>query len=138
MTAVRIWVPNKVVPGRSRERVCLAPQMAQGVLIPRGTIWDGASVPAVFRPLIGDPFDGPFALASLLHDLLYGTRKATREIADLLFWQELIANGAGTARADIMYRAVRMFAWGAYGSKIEFATEEQMTAWGCGLPKGAA
>ena len=41
------------------------------ILIPKGFIWDGASIPRVAWSLIGATNGGPMLLPSLLHDVLY-------------------------------------------------------------------
>lgn len=104
----------------------------RGLLIPRGFVWDGCSVPATVRPLMGNPFDNDLDDASLLHDYLYETHKATRAKADDMFRQELLAAGVSTARAALMYTAVRLFASSNYKIDMswpKFVLEAQLRRW---------
>ena len=58
------------------------------IRIDAGEWWDGASIPKVFRFLVGDPQDTQFALASFVHDYLYGIRY-NRGLADCCFYHLL-------------------------------------------------
>lgn len=130
---LRTWVPTIEYPRRPDFRILLATQDVRGFLIPRGYVWNGASIPKVVRPLIGSPFDGPFVTAALLHDFLYETHGASRTYADQLFHAELLTQGAGAVRAYTMYSAVRMFGAENYNEKSiwnRFLTEDQLRTLG--------
>tara|TARA_R110000824_G_scaffold399353_1_gene604735 strand:- start:140 stop:646 length:507 start_codon:yes stop_codon:yes gene_type:complete len=58
------------------------------IRVSKGEWWDGASIPKVFRFLVGDPQDTQFALASFVHDYLYGVRY-NRLVADECFYHLL-------------------------------------------------
>jgi hypothetical protein len=121
-----------VHPHYPNYRVLLRPLVIQGVLIPRGFVWDGCSIPGVARWLMGKPFDSDLADAGLLHDYLYETHKATRLKADQMFRKELLADGAGALRAEIMYAAVRAFSGSFYEIEVswaKFIQEPQLTRW---------
>ena len=104
----------------------------RGLKIPRGFVWDGCSIPKVVRPLMGNPFDSDLDDASLLHDYLYETHKATRAKADDLFRIELLSAGVSAARVSLMYTAVRLFASSNYSNESEwskFVSEPQLRRW---------
>ena len=80
------------------------------IRVSKGEWWDGASIPWIFRTLVGDPQDKEYALASFVHDYLYGVRY-NRKFADCCFYHLL----RGTKFKDIpwwkekaMYAAVRV------------------------------
>jgi hypothetical protein len=82
--------------------------------IPRGYVYDGASIPRIFWFLIGSPFEPVFAAAALVHDWFYLTHLVPRAVADECLYQLLRACGVGTVRAHIIWAAVRScagFAW---------------------------
>ncbi len=102
-------VPTLVVPNNPDIRVLRIATKIRGLIIPRGFVWDGASVPAVVQGIIGKPWDCEYQYASLLHDYLYVTHKATRRNADDWFYADLRANGMGVARAYACWLAVHAF-----------------------------
>lgn len=75
--------------------------------VPKGFIWDGASIPRIAWRVIGHPFMQEFRAPTLLHDMLYDTALLSRKDADLAMKELLIANGVSKARASAMYAAVR-------------------------------
>ncbi len=74
--------------------------------VPKFFQYDGASVPAIAWQLIGTPFNPRFMLASLFHDWLYHTHLVKQPVADRFFYELLIANGVGKAKAWLMRSAV--------------------------------
>lgn len=102
-------VPVCKIPGRVDVRALRVPQKIRGLWIPRGFVWNGASVPAAAHPIIGTPWMCEFQLASLLHDYLYVTHKATRRNADDWFYNDLRSAGMGVVKAYMCWLAVRMF-----------------------------
>lgn len=58
------------------------------IRVSKGEWWDGASIPKLFRFLVGDPQDKEFALASFVHDYLYGIRY-NRSFSDCCFYHLL-------------------------------------------------
>lgn len=87
------------------------------IVVPSGFVWDGASVPSAFRWLIGQPSATEFQLASLVHDYLYWSHKATRQDADEIFHQLLLRAGCPAWKAALMYRAVRVGAQSNYDNR---------------------
>ena len=87
--------------------------------IPKGFIWDGASIPKGFRWLIGKPFSKEFSEASLIHDWNYTTHKFSRLEADELLYEYLIHNKTPKWKAQIMLSAVRQFGSAAWRNTME-------------------
>ena len=81
--------------------------------------WDGASIPFVFRPLIGGKGGLEFLLPSMVHDKLCERRDYidnNRNLSSRIFRALLISTGVGKFRANIMYHAVdnyqKLKSWG--------------------------
>lgn len=72
-------------------------------------IWDGASIPFMFRPLIGKKGSLEFLLPSMVHDRMCEEPKYikhNRNLSSKIFRALLISTGVGKFRANIMYHAV--------------------------------
>lgn len=125
-------IPTIVHPLHPEFRVLLWEQEIRGFKIPRGYVWDGASIPGIIRPWMGDPFEGPNRDAGLLHDYLYSTCKVPRAPADELFYRELIADGDAAYEAKLKWAAVRVAGGPHYGAKREwskFVDEATLRVW---------
>ena len=80
------------------------------VVIYKGYSWDGCSpkIAKIGSLYIGTPdFNGRTKDASLIHDFLYQFKIGTREIADYVFYEELIMNDF--IFAGLYYNMVRKF-----------------------------
>jgi len=86
------------------------------VLVPKGFIMDGASIPKIFWPFVGHPYMGNYARAALVHDYLYVSHKLTKEKADLIFLDIMKIDGVKPWRRTVMYYAVKWFGRGSYKS----------------------
>jgi hypothetical protein len=83
-------------------------------LAPEATLTDGASIPAVFVPIIGLPREPKFANAAALHDAYCGIGNETGPVYHAKTWQEvhrllydaLVASGTDPTKAKIMFAAV--------------------------------
>lgn len=75
--------------------------------IPKGFLFDGASIPPMFWGLIGEPDDNEFIEAALVHDFLY-RRRYNREVSDKIFKDYLIREGVWGWKATLMWAAVRI------------------------------
>lgn len=92
--------------------------------VPKGFVYDGASIPWWAWALIGHPGDGRFAEAAALHDWLYESHQVSRSIADAVFLELLLrktapSDGAPPVavpkwKANIMWAAVRVGGRGAW------------------------
>ena len=77
------------------------------MVIKKGFLFDGASIPPVFWGLIGEPDDTDFIEAALVHDYLY-RRRYNRAISDQIFKEFLIREGVWGWKASLMWAAVRI------------------------------
>jgi hypothetical protein len=81
---------------------------------PARTLTDGASVPPVFVPIVGDPRTPEFALAAALHDAYCGVGNEAGPVFHGARWQDvhrmfydtLIAGGTAPVTAKVMFAAV--------------------------------
>ena len=74
-------------------------------MIPRGYMWNGADIPLLVRPLIGDPMDEKFATGSMFHD--YGIENGWRGILrDKVFRVLLRESGVKGWKIPLMFRGV--------------------------------
>lgn len=80
--------------------------------VPAGFVTDGASVPAVFWPLVSNPYAPSSLRPALLHDLhcrSKGQGILTSAQVHRIFYAGLLAEGCAPLRAWCMYVAVRLF-----------------------------
>lgn len=83
-------------------------------MAPAGTLTDGASIPRIFVPLVGEPRAKAFLAAAALHDAYCGAgnealpqyRSRSWEETHRMFYDGLRVAGAGETRAKIMFAAV--------------------------------
>lgn len=115
----------KSIPGHHRMRVIsdFVWKGTRKVTVPKGYVFDGASIPRVFWRVIGGPW-GPYRDAAAVHDYLYshghlafpdepdadGNRRPsiTREEADNIFHRIMLEVGISRFKASLMRRAVRL------------------------------
>lgn len=76
------------------------------LVIPPGTVTDGASVPWLLRWLF--PQQGRYTRASLAHDYLYDNRIGTRPEADRNFLHLMLADNVPAWKAYLFYFAVKV------------------------------
>ena len=84
------------------------------ITVYKGFIFDGASIPKLFRGLIGSPFTGKYTVAALVHDALYASEALERQEADEIFLDLMKEYGVGYLKRYTMYWAVRAggrFVW---------------------------
>lgn len=103
------------IPGRKRlwrveeDYIIDLPECGKKLKIWWGFTTDGASIPPLFRPLVGQPFDPNFMAAALPHDALYAAELLTRKECDLELAALMRMNGPIAARrAEAFYAAVRL------------------------------
>ena len=91
------------------------------ICVPAGLITDGASVPQILWSL-GFPTDGLHRAGALVHDYLYALQGQdndwlfSREDCDDIFHDLMLRAGVSTARARIMWAAVRACGWWAWSN----------------------
>lgn len=91
---------------------------SEHITIKAGYPWDGASIPNVFSYLIGDSQDTQFALASCIHDYLYGIYY-NRLVADECFYcllHDTKFKDIPAWKEKAMYAAVRVGGQAYYAS----------------------
>jgi len=91
-------------------------------LIPKDFITDFASIPKVLWSLFS-PVDPLYSKAAILHDRLYETHETTRQEADALFYEAMMATGCDLIVRYTLWSAVRLFgglAWSNNKSNHEY------------------
>lgn len=78
-----------------------------GHLIPKGFVFDGASIPRVLWSLLGGPFHPRVIDASCVHDKLYSEKKLPRGACDRVFRNVLKENEHKCT--TLMYWGVKLF-----------------------------
>lgn len=84
--------------------------------VKKGFVSDGMSIPWLFRPLIGDPFEVPFVYAAIVHDWYYRTQTIDRNLADTIFRSMLAEFGVSGWKCSTIYLSLRAFGWIAWRS----------------------
>lgn len=82
------------------------------LFVPANYTWDGASIPFLFRPLIGGKGKQEFLIPSMVHDKMCECKWLVdndRYLSSLIFKKLLKACGVGKIRAQIMFLAVDNF-----------------------------
>lgn len=78
-------------------------------VVPEGYIYNGTSVPRFAWSSIYSPYSPLCIAASLPHDHLYSTHEVSKKLADQIFYDRLILNGANKFKAKLMHQAVKVF-----------------------------
>ena len=88
-------------------------------IVPAGEVTDLSSVPRLPLAflLTGDTGHG----AGALHDHLYRTGEVSRDVADEVFKEALLASGEPAWRANLMYWGVRLGGWIAWNNHRQAA-----------------
>ena len=71
-----------------------------------GLVTDGASIPGVFQPFVGSPFDESFIRAAIVHDHYCDRHVKSWRKTHRVFYEALVDQGVAVARAKTMYFAV--------------------------------
>jgi len=79
------------------------------IIVPKGFLTDGASIPRLAWRIIGSPFTGKYTGGSLVHDWLYHTQTCTRSYADSIFKEAMEVSGVSWLKRNSMWLAVRTF-----------------------------
>jgi len=79
-----------------------------------GFQFDGASIPRIFWPVIGNPWESDIVQAALVHDALYSAELLTRADSDHWLREIQRREGIGMIRRNIMYYAVRAGGWAVW------------------------
>lgn len=81
---------------------------------PTGAVWeakaglvtDGASIPGIFQPFVGKPFEEDFIKAAVIHDHYCDRHVRPWRQTHRVFYEGLVAQGVSKAKAKVMYFAV--------------------------------
>lgn len=78
--------------------------------VPAGYETDGASIPRLFWRVVGNPMQGHYRRAAIIHDF-YCDERRTRPFwrVHYVFWEAMRTCGVGRFRAWVMWFAVRTF-----------------------------
>lgn len=71
-----------------------------------GLITDGASIPGIFQPFVGKPFEEDFIKAAVIHDHYCDRHVRPWRQTHRVFYEGLITQGVSKAKAKVMYFAV--------------------------------
>lgn len=90
-----------------------------GYLDAAGRMWqakarsptDGASIPSVFWPIVGHPYEGLYLDAAVIHDFYCMRDNRYRKWEDVhhVFHEAMLAKGVGPTKAKLMFFAVWRF-----------------------------
>ncbi len=75
--------------------------------VPALAVVDGASIPTLFWPVIGGPFEGRYRDASIIHDWYCDRRTRSWQSTHHVFYEAMIVSGVDRLKAKLMYFAVR-------------------------------
>lgn len=75
------------------------------IVVPKGFVTDGASIPKWCWPIVGHPF-AEFRQAAVLHDYLYRNHIRTKKQADKIFLEAMEVLGVDEWKRNVMYWAV--------------------------------
>jgi len=103
--------------------------------VPVGAKVDGASIPRLFWPLIGGPFEGKYRNASVIHDWYCDRRTRPWRQVHRAFYDAMLESGVDTGMARVMYAAVTQF--GPKWSQVAVSNNNLQVAWSS-LPSGNA
>lgn len=83
------------------------------ITIPKGFIFDGASIPRLFW-IIGTPMWTDTLPGALIHDFIYRNQFLTRSEADQVFNEEMQKSKVRCIKRIIFYTWVRIWGWLAW------------------------
>ena len=88
------------------------------IVVRKGFVFDGASIPRFLWRLCGHPLEAPRIAAALAHDWLYASHACDRETADAIYLKICRMVGISWFCRTVEYRALRIFgdvAWRSHG-----------------------
>ena len=93
---------------------------------PKGSIINGASIPAPLWSTVGSPYTGDYRRASIVHDVACKDQTVNRKEADVMFYNACLAGGCSLAQAKLLYTGVRIGAWSITSLAPETFAKEKM------------
>jgi hypothetical protein len=85
----------------------------------KGDVTDGASIPALFQPIVGGPWEDDYLPAAVMHDHYCDDKHRVRtwRATDRMFYQAMIVNHTDIMKAKLMYYAV--YSFGPHWAKLK-------------------
>ncbi|ACI56869.1 protein of unknown function DUF1353 [Rhizobium leguminosarum bv. trifolii WSM2304] len=76
-----------------------------------GLLTDGASIPRIFWPIVGHPYEGLYLDAAVIHDFYCMEKNRYRKWQDVhhVFHEAMLTKGVGPTKAKLMFFAVWRF-----------------------------
>ena len=99
------------------------PDSLDKIVIPKGFVSDGGSVPRILWTFI-DPW-GPASKAFWLHDWLYHTQDRTRLVSDAILLEAMEVLGVNWLKRELIYNGVRIGGWVAWNEHTKELKEKQ-------------
>ncbi len=78
-------------------------------IAPKGSVVNGASIPAALWSTVGPPFVGDYRRATVIHDVACDEKTEPHDQVHLVFYYAMRADGVGWLKANTMYQAVKQF-----------------------------
>lgn len=103
----------RILPGKGFRFELMQDFWAFGFCVPKGFIFDGASVPWAMQWVIAR-LDGQVAEGALLHDWLYRYQTVSRVLADAMLLELLKVRGVVWRKRVAVWVALRLFGWIAW------------------------
>jgi Protein of unknown function (DUF1353) len=75
--------------------------------VPAKALVDGASIPRVFWPILGGPWEGKYRDASVVHDWFCAVRIMPWQETHRMFYEAMLTSGTDATVAKTMFLAVR-------------------------------
>lgn len=115
--------------------IILTTQAAGRVIVPRGFVFDGGSIPEALTSIAGCPFNTSADYGYLCHDRLYylsrvnGSPGVTREQADNAMLELHLHCGVDYVRAHGIFTVVRGYSWRYWGAGKPDLPEHTLEDW---------
>jgi len=101
------WLDDPFVPKlQLRQDFGFVDQAGKLWLAPQGQVLDGASIPLLFRDMIGMPFTGDYRRTSIVYDYYCQAMSEPWRDVHRMFYFASVTEGAGEANAKVMYAAL--------------------------------
>ena len=88
------------------------------IVVPKNFLFDGGSIPWLFRPIVGGPWSDDVFEASCVHDWLCQLAKCSRSRADSIFSQIMAERNVFPLKRKVMYLGVRIGSFGKWVSGL--------------------
>lgn len=89
-------------------------------LAPKGSIINGASIPASLWTAIGSPYTGDYRRASIVHDVACDDKTISRKDADNMFYYACLAGGCSYQQTYVLYAGVCLGTWASNSFLSDF------------------